>query len=111
MAFQIAARPMQAPVIPIRDERYKKFIRGEPCIVRCCRRPDVEFMHTGNRGACKGRKACDLDGLPGCSYHHRTGPRPEAHHSCAEWEWEAFHGLDLAAERVRLRAKYLGLEL
>lgn len=108
MAYQIAPRPMQPKVIPIRDEDYLDFLRGEPCVVPRCRNVDIEAMHTGGMksGAAKGRKASDLDAVPGCDYHHRTGPRPEAHHSCPEWMWEAHHGIDLRVERARLWAKF-----
>lgn len=105
-AYQIAARPMQPRRIPIRDKRYLEFLRKQPCIVPLCRQTDIEAMHTGADGACKGRKASDLDAVPCCSWHHRTGPRPQSHHSSAEWVWEGFHGISLAEERSKLQAKF-----
>lgn len=110
MAYQIAARPMAPRQLPARSRGYLDFIRNEPCMVPGCQRGDIEAAHTGTNGLAKGRKASDLDCVPVCSYHHRTGPRPESLHSTSEVAWEAWHGLDLIEERIRLRVKFMGLK-
>ena len=125
MMLQLRPRPLVRPTPPARDNKYKDWIREQGCAIPGCSYGGtdayaIECAHTGRKGKGMrttegtaaqrkrgGRKACDHDCIPLCPYHHRTGPRPEAHHSAAEHVWEAHHGIDLATIRGVLKTRYL----
>jgi len=82
---------------PARDPKYLAWIRTLPCV--CCDPPGVlaelfpgrgipdqyptEVAHVGDRGL--GQKCSDLQTIPLCAYHHRTGP--ESHHRLGNRFW------------------------
>ena len=106
ISYQIKPRPLEPKAKPIRDHLYKKWVRTQPCSVIGCQRTDIEFAHTGSKGKGSSVKACDLDGIPLCAYHHRNGAA--AHHRHPEARWAHLHGLSLAEIRAGLRALYFG---
>lgn len=106
ISYQIRPRPLERQAKPIRDERYRKWVRSQPCAVIGCKRTDIEFAHTGSRGRGMSSKACDLDGIPLCAAHHRTGFA--AYHRLPETDWAHCHMLSLAEIRAGLKALYFG---
>jgi len=106
ISYQIKPRPLEPHAKPIRDERYRKWVRTQPCAMLRCQRTDIEFAHTGSKGKGTSAKACDLDGIPLCVFHHRTGVA--AYHRHAEAHWAYLHGVSLAEIRAGLRALYFG---
>ena len=67
----IATPRLYIPSEPIRDEKYKTFIRKLPCCA-CGSRKRVEAAHFGPHGI--SQKASDRDTLPLCRKCHRTSP-------------------------------------
>lgn len=57
---------------PIRDWRYKLFVRRHPCAA-CGTERGVEFAHTGMHGT--GSKASDKLGIPLCWWDHWASPQ------------------------------------
>lgn len=109
--MRIKPRALEPIAKPQRSARYRAWVRCEPCAVLGCEREDVEFAHTGRKGKGMGVKACDLDGIPLCSLHHRTAPAPQSYHSTSEWKWAAYHGINLEVVRKGLRDKWARLRL
>jgi len=68
-AFQIAAGPIYQKHKPERNERYKRFVRGFPCIV-CGRIRWMEAAHFGPHSS--DEKASYLDVLPLCHRDHQS---------------------------------------
>ncbi len=62
-AYQIKPRPLEPQAKPIRDERYRKWVRTQPCAVIGCKRIPSEFAHTGAKGRGASVKSCDLEGI------------------------------------------------
>lgn len=102
-----------------RDERYRGFVRGEPCLCQPCATPP-EFHHMthapvyapgerrpkhlrGARG--KGQTAADYYGLPLCPRHHGQRHRLTGYFS--DWTREELRSWE-RTEHVRLRSKYDG---
>ena len=104
IAHQIRPRPLSREK-PVRDPKYRAFLKRQPCEM-CGFRRKVEVAHTGRKGKGLGLKACDLDAIPLCAACHRSNQ--ESYHAIGnERLWRALHGVDLPAVRERLRAKFL----
>lgn len=73
------------------DKAYISWLHTQPCCV-CGRLSGIEAAHVGRRGL--GQKCSDLEAIPLCSEHHRTGPA--AHHVLGKWFW-SFHSIDREA--------------
>lgn len=69
-AFDIRPRPIYKAESPVRDPKYLGFIRKLCCVI-CGSYRAVEAAHFGGHGL--GQRASDLDALPLCRNHHRTG--------------------------------------
>jgi hypothetical protein len=94
---------------------YLDWIRGLPCLIcyadvvkmfgvealTCNSAVTTEAAHVGRRGL--GQKCADLETVPLCMEHHRTGP--EAHHVLGKAFWD-FHGLDCGEVVEQLNAMY-----
>lgn len=88
-----------------RSEKYKRFIRKQPCLIaNGCSHEPVEAAHTGPHGI--GIKASDLDCIPLCAYHHRRGTL--SYHNLGEKRFLEHWGIDLEVEIARLRGRFLG---
>jgi hypothetical protein len=66
-AFDIKPRPIYKAEKPVRDQRYRQFIKRLPCVA-CLRTWGVDPAHTGPHGT--GQKACDLKCIPLCRACH-----------------------------------------
>ena len=66
-SFQVAQGPIYQSEKPVRNPRYKRFIKRFPCIA-CGSTRLVDPMHTGPHGL--NQKASDMDCLPGCRRCH-----------------------------------------
>lgn len=96
---------------PERSKSYRDFIGEQPCIA--CYPPwfryrwddrqksPTEVAHVGLRGL--GQKCSDLETLPLCTEHHRTGEK--AHHVLGKNFW-AEHGLDRDQLIASFQEKY-----
>jgi len=92
-----------------RDAKYLSWIRTQRCAIPFCtsnRWPDeyssqIEAAHVGQRGL--SQKCSDLETVPLCMFHHRTGPH--AHHVLGKKFW-TLHGLDKDAIIKELQGKY-----
>lgn len=87
---------------PMRDEKYKAWIRSLLCCA-CSTEIGVEAAHTGSDGG-TGLKASDTSCVPLCVDCHRTGER--AYHRLGRPEFERVWGLDLAGLVARLNRVY-----
>lgn len=67
-AFQIAPGLIYKAEKPVRNPRYKRFVKRFPCI-GCGRTWLIDPMHTGPHSL--GEKSCDMRVLPGCRKCHR----------------------------------------
>lgn len=56
--------------LPVRSERYKRYIRSKPCIV-CGKRKDIQAAHQNIYEGVMGSKVSDLQTLPMCIHCHR----------------------------------------
>ena len=74
-----------------RNPAYLRWIRTQPCVVRGCGHSFrfVEAAHVGERGL--SQRCSDLETIPLCSHHHRTGR--DSQHRLGKAFW-AHHGLD-----------------
>jgi hypothetical protein len=68
--FSVRPRPAYARDLPVRDPKYLAFLRTLPCAI-CGANWGIEAAHTGPHGL--SQKASDLDAIPLCREHHRTG--------------------------------------
>src|ERR1700679_331254 len=84
----------------LHDEIYLDFIRSLRCWI-CGTLRHVEAAHCGLRGL--GQKCSDLETLPLCTWHHRTGPT--SHHALGKRFW-SFWKVDRYAVFGELREKY-----
>lgn len=75
---------------PQRDFQYLRFIRTLPCTI-CSRCRYIEAAHFGPRGL--GQKANDMQTLPLCSAHHRTGV--DSYHSLGPRKFAEHHRLNV----------------
>src|SRR5262249_26307210 len=75
---------------PARNPKYLAWIRTLPCLV-CGSRVGVEASHTGPRGL--GQKSADLNAVPLCYRHHRTGN--DSYHRLGARRFAQLHNLDL----------------
>jgi hypothetical protein len=66
---------------PGRDPKYLEWIRQQPCMI--CKTRPVEAAHVGQRGL--GQKCADVEAVPLCAEHHRTGD--ESHHVLGRNFW------------------------
>lgn len=79
----------QPRINPNRNPAYLAWVRNLPCVV--CRiwkltrfeYGKIEAAHVGARGL--GRKCSDIETIPLCAHHHRTGP--QSHHSLGRRFW------------------------
>jgi len=85
---------------PVRNEKYKAFVRRFACCV-CESTRRVEAAHTGSHGM--GTKSSDLQVIPLCLIHHQTGD--ESLHALGPLEFAAVHGIDIS----KLVLKFNGL--
>ena len=92
-AFQINPGPLYRPSVIVRDERYKAFLRGFPCVGCGTMRKAREAAHIGPHGL--SQKASDLDCLPMCGECHRSGP--QALHKIGPVKFQEKRGIDFAA--------------
>jgi hypothetical protein len=75
---------------PRKNAGYLSWIRSLPCAVcwvwriRPGRDSKVEAAHVGVRGL--SRKCSDLEAIPFCIWHHRTGP--QSHHQLGKGFWQ-----------------------
>ena len=97
IAFQISAPRLYEPSKPLRDPKYRAWVRFFPCAV-CGTRRGVEAAHTGPHGL--GQKAGDDTVIPLCQKDHRTGP--QSLHKLGPVRFEEVHSIDVAATRQRL---------
>ena len=81
------------------NSAYRAFIRSQPCCV-CETLYSVECSHTGPRGL--GTKASDLDGIPLCRRHHRTGKL--SYHTLGRRRFESFHSISIPQMIQKLNA-------
>ncbi len=77
---------------PVRNEKYKKFVRGFACCV-CGSTRRVEAAHQGPHGL--STKSDDMLCLPLCVECHTAGPR--SLHKLGPLEFARVHGLDVPA--------------
>lgn len=104
-AFEVKSRAMYHGVPPVRDREYLAFIRKLCCVV-CGSYRLVEAAHFGPHGM--GQRASDLDVLPLCLKHHRTGP--QSYHTLGARRFVEAHQLNVAAHQAQVRAFYLKLK-
>jgi hypothetical protein len=104
-AFAIAPRPAYARNTPVRDAKYRALIRTLPCAV-CGAHWGIEAAHTGPHGM--SQKSSDLDCIPLCRKHHRTGA--DALHSLGPVKFARVHALDVPA-LIAWRRKLFGVGL
>ena len=88
--LEIAARAMYRFRKPVRDSKYRSFLRRFPCVV-CQSTRWIEAAHFGPHGI--GQKASDLDGLPLCAHCHRVSPK--SYHRLGAREFIRVHNLDV----------------
>jgi len=100
-ASQVNPRPIYQAEKPVRDEKYKAFLRKLCCVI-CGSYRAVEAAHFGAHGL--SQKASDLDTLPLCRWHHRTGP--QSYHKLGARRFVAFYKLDVHKHQERLRTFY-----
>lgn len=81
---------------PVRDPKYRAWIRTNPCIV--CDSSPVDAAHTGTDGG-MAIKASDLTCLPICPYCHTWGPY--SYHVLGRPAFEKHHGI-CCAKLVRM---------
>lgn len=97
---------------PVRDRKYRAWIRTQPCIVpNClCKAPSspleswhrkVECCHQGDHG--QAQKAPDDRAFPMCRWMHLLAR--DAYHNKARG-WFERHGIDIEKEVLRLRERY-----
>ena len=94
------ALTLQYVKFPVRDEKYKSWVRTLPCLI--CG-SIAEAAHTGDDGG-KALKASDHSCVPLCHRCHRTGPR--AYHRIGRRAFERFHMIDFSAIVLKLNAEY-----
>lgn len=83
---------------PEKDEKYRNFIRSQPCLI-CGGKS--QHHHESLSGGTMGGKCDDRESLPLCHYHHNE----ERH----QWGRETFYkkyGIDYAYEISRLQNKF-----
>jgi hypothetical protein len=66
-ASQIAPRPIYRAEKPVRDPRYRQFIKRLPCVA-CLKTWGIDPAHTGPHGITQ--KSCDLKCIPLCRRCH-----------------------------------------
>lgn len=99
--FQIAPRPLVRSAKPVRDPKYRAYIRRLPCLV-CLTTRNVEAAHTGPHGI--GQKSCDLSCIPLCIGHHRRDS--DSYHRLGPIPFQERHGMDIGAHVARLNEFY-----
>ena len=87
---------------PVRDEKYKAWVRTLPCCVSECNRGRIEAAHTGSDGGMR-LKASDRSCVPLCHYHHAVH-----YHglNAGKRTLEALHAIDFRAIVQRLNSEY-----
>lgn len=94
--LQIAPGPVYRATKPVRDAKYRQFVKRFPCI-GCGQGWGIDPMHTGPHGL--GQKSCDLTVLPGCrKCHQEFDADPRA--------WAEKHGVDVPAKIAQFNAWY-----
>ena len=91
IAYSVAGMIRYRPGPVERDWKYLKYIRQFPCAV--CGAYRSEACHVGPHGI--GQKASDIQTIPLCSKHHRTGP--DALHKLGPVKFQVLHRLDFTA--------------
>jgi hypothetical protein len=75
-AFQVATTSVYRAEKPVRNERYKRFVKSFACAA-CEATRDVDPCHTGPHGL--SVKGCDLKVIPLCRpCHEAMGANPKA---------------------------------
>lgn len=94
---------------PVRDPAYLAWLRTQRCVIgefvtgsESCITRSIEAAHTGVRGL--RQRASDLEALPMCVRHHRTGP--DAHHVLGKRFFE-HHGIERETMIEIVRHRYL----
>lgn len=124
MTLQRVSRPNRKRPGPprrgrVRNRAYMKFVTDQPCVICEISRAELakmgftgdkyditqtlhtEAAHVGVRGM--AQKCSDLETIPLCGEHHRTGK--DSHHVLGKRFWE-HHGIDRQALIARLNAAY-----
>ena len=99
--FQVRPGPLYVAQKPIRDARYKAYVRLFPC-VGCGTTRRIEAAHIGPHGI--SQKASDLDVCPLCEECHRTGK--EALHKIGRPAFEISRGISFATLQRMFRRFY-----
>jgi hypothetical protein len=86
---------------PVRDWKFRAWIRTLPCAVCGC--APSEAAHTGSDGGMR-LKASDLSCVPLCTICHTGGQ--QAYHRLGREAFEAAHGLNFGELVERLNAAY-----
>lgn len=86
-----APRRRRSARAPIRDWKYRAWVRSFQCLV-CRTGRLIEAAHTGDHGI--GQKASDRGVVPLCAVCHRVGA--QSYHVLGRGAFELAHGLDLA---------------
>ena len=92
IAFRVAAPSLYKPLKPLRDPKYKRWLKTQPCAV-CGRIWRIDPCHTGPHGF--GEKSSDYSCIALCRMHHNEmdkGPVAFAEK----------HGIDIGELRERL---------
>ena len=100
--YMVAGSIRYRPSPPERDWQYLRYIRTYPCVVCAASGRKVEAAHVGPHGL--GQKASDLQSIPLCGRHHRTGQ--DSLHKLGPVKFQATHRLDFAALTTMFQAFY-----
>lgn len=100
--YMVAGSIRYRPAPPERDWQYLRYIRTYPCVVCTASGRKVEAAHVGPHGL--GQKASDLQSIPLCSRHHRTGQ--DSLHKLGPVKFQATHRVDFAALTTMFQAFY-----
>jgi len=97
--------------VPVRDEKYRLYIKGLPCII--CGNPKTLAHHQNKRGhGGKSTKCSDLRCLPLCFWHHTGGgtlKHPGAVHNNVKlsgWSFWEKYNIDVEEVIERFNEEY-----
>jgi len=97
-AFELKPRAIYKAGPPVRDPKYRAFLRKLCCVV-CGSYRLVEAAHFGPHGT--GQKSSDLDALPLCRRHHRTSAA--SYHELGARRFIEVYNLNVAAHQKQCR--------